>query len=60
MKARGEHLADTLQLLVELTRDAPGEALDATRERQRAAGFAQEMDMVREHVELDDPEVSLL
>ena len=55
-----EDLTRTLQLLVQAPRKATGEALHAAREHGRTAGFGQEMEMVREHIELDDPELILL
>ena len=51
-----EHLADPPEHAVEATRDAHAPALDATRERDVVARFADQVDVIALDRELTDPE----
>jgi len=53
--AVAEHGSDSTPQAVECTRDADAEALHAARERSLIVCFANEVQVIRQHGELDEP-----
>lgn len=58
--ARAEQLASSFQCRIQTGREPDLQALDAARERAGTRGLGDEVHVVRQHVELDDPEARFL